>query len=40
MWKEELIEKTGGTGIPVVEIDGEIIRGYDPDRMAELLSSS
>jgi glutaredoxin-like YruB-family protein len=40
MWKEELIEKTGSTGIPVVEIDGEIIQGYDPDRMAELLSSS
>jgi glutaredoxin len=40
MWREELIEKTGGTSIPVVEIDGEIIRGYDPDRMAELLSSS
>ena len=40
MWKEELIEKTGGTSIPVVEIDGEIIRGYDPDRMDELLSSS
>jgi len=39
-WREELIEKTGGTSIPVVEIDGEIIRGYDPDRMAELLSSS
>jgi glutaredoxin-like YruB-family protein len=39
-WREELIEKTGGTSIPVVEIDGEIIRGYDPDRMAELLESS
>ena len=39
-WREELIEKTGGTSIPVVEIDGEIIRGYDPQRMAELLRSS
>jgi glutaredoxin len=39
-WRDELEEKTGGTSIPVVEIDGEIIRGYDPDRMAELLSSS
>jgi glutaredoxin len=39
-WRDELIEKTGGTTIPVVEIDGEIIRGYDPTRMAQLLRSS
>jgi mycoredoxin len=39
-YRDELIEKTGGTTIPVVEIDGEIIRGYDPGRMSELLSSS
>jgi glutaredoxin len=39
-YRDELIEKTGATTIPVVEIDGEIIRGYDPKRMAELLSSS
>jgi glutaredoxin len=39
-YREELIDKTGTTTIPVVEIDGEIIRGYDPRRMAELLSSS
>jgi glutaredoxin-like YruB-family protein len=38
-WAEELIEKTGSTSIPVVEIDGEIIRGYDPKRMAQLLRS-
>ena len=39
MWREELLEKTGGTSIPVVEIDGQIIRGYDPVRMAQLLRS-
>jgi glutaredoxin-like YruB-family protein len=39
-WREELIEKTGGTSIPVVEIDGQIVRGYDPQRMAALLRSS
>jgi len=37
MWRDELIEKTGDTGIPVVEIDGTIVRGYRPGRMAELL---
>ena len=39
-WREELEEKTGSTSIPVVEIDGEIIRGYDPGRMRKLLESS
>jgi glutaredoxin-like YruB-family protein len=39
-WRDELEEKTGGTSIPVVEIDGEIIRGYDPTRMQQLLESS
>lgn len=38
--REELIEKTGGTSVPVVEIDGHLVRGYDPARMAQLLRSS
>jgi glutaredoxin len=36
-WRDELIEKTGKTSIPMVEIDGEIIQGYDPGRMEALL---
>ena len=36
-WRDELIEKTGKTSIPMVEIDGEVIQGYDPDRMDALL---
>lgn len=39
-YRSELVEKTGRTSIPVVEIDGELIRGYDPGRMAELLRAS
>lgn len=39
-WRDELEEKTGGTSIPVVEIDGEIIRGYDPARIRQLLETS
>ena len=39
-WREELEEKTGSTSIPVVEIDGQIVRGYDPARMQRLLESS
>jgi glutaredoxin len=33
----ELQEKTGGRSIPVVEIDGSMIRGYSPHEMATLL---
>jgi glutaredoxin-like YruB-family protein len=36
-WRRELIEKTGQAAIPVVEIDDQIIRGFDPDRMDQLL---
>ena len=39
-WREELEEKTGSTSIPMVEIDGEIVRGYNPARMQQLLESS
>jgi glutaredoxin len=38
--REELIEKTGRTSIPVVEIDGEIIRGFNAARMEQLLARS
>ena len=38
--REELIRKSGRTSIPVVEIDGELIRGYDPGRMGQLLRAS
>lgn len=36
-WRDELVEKTGSVSIPVVEIDGQIVRGYDPARMGDLL---
>jgi glutaredoxin len=36
-WRDELLEKSGGTSIPVVEIEGELIRGFNPGRMGELL---
>ena len=34
---EELIEKSGQTGIPVTDIDGEIIVGYDVPRLSKAL---
>ncbi len=33
----ELVEKSGGSSIPVVEIDGSLIRGYNPHEMTALL---
>ena len=34
---DELFAKTGGRGVPLVEIDGSLIRGYNPGEMAALL---
>jgi glutaredoxin len=36
-WAVELKQKSGGTSIPFVEIDGTQIRGYNPNEMAALL---
>ena len=35
--REELIAKSGSTSIPVVEVDGQLIRGYSPAKMQHLL---
>ena len=34
---EEMVKKSGQTGIPVTEIDGEIIIGYDVPRLSKAL---
>ncbi|MBI5225308.1 glutaredoxin family protein [Candidatus Micrarchaeota archaeon] len=34
---EEMFEKSGQVGVPVVEIEGTIIIGYDKDAMREEL---
>jgi len=39
-YADELREKTGGTAIPFVEIDGNPIHGFDPAQMTRLLASS
>lgn len=35
--RDEVIRKTRQMGVPVVEIDGEIIIGFDKKRISELL---
>ena len=34
---QEMVEKSGQTGVPVIEIDGEIIIGFDKRRIAKAL---
>lgn len=34
---EEMIEKSGQTGVPVIDIDGTIIIGFDRDSIVEAL---
>lgn len=35
--REQMIEKSGQMGVPVIEIDGQIITGFDSHGLAELL---
>ncbi|MBI2582714.1 glutaredoxin family protein [Candidatus Azambacteria bacterium] len=35
--RHEMIEKSGQLGVPVIEVDGEIIVGYNRPRLSELL---
>ena len=35
--QEEMIDKSGQMSVPVVEIDGEIVIGFDKERIATLL---
>ena len=34
---EEMIQKSGQMGVPVVEIDGQIIVGFDKEKIQEAL---
>ena len=34
---QEMIDKSGQMGVPVIDIDGEIIVGFDQKKIAQLL---
>lgn len=34
---QEMIERTGQMGVPVIEIDGEIVIGFDKEKIMKLL---
>lgn len=36
--RDEMIEKSKQMGVPVVEIDGQIMVGFDKNRLTDLLS--
>ncbi|KKT30071.1 MAG: Glutaredoxin-like protein, YruB-family [Candidatus Azambacteria bacterium GW2011_GWC2_45_7b] len=35
--RDEMIQKTGQMGVPVIEIDGKIVIGFDQPKLKELL---
>jgi glutaredoxin-like YruB-family protein len=36
--QEEMIEKSGQMGVPVIEINGEIVVGFDKEKICKLLN--
>ena len=38
--REEMVKKSGQMGVPVIDIDGELIIGFDKERLSELLKIS
>ena len=36
-WANEMIEKSGQYGVPVIDIEGKIIVGYSPDEIINAL---
>jgi len=35
---DEMIEKSGQTGVPVIDVDGQIIIGFDREKLKEALN--
>ena len=35
--RQEMVEKTGQMGVPVIDIDGEVMVGFNEDKLRELL---
>ena len=35
--RTEMVDKSGGMAVPVIDIDGQIVVGFDKERLAELL---
>ena len=35
---KEMVEKSGQTGVPVIDVDGEIIIGFDKEKLKKVLN--
>ena len=35
--REEMIQKSGQMGVPVIEVNGQIVIGFDKEKISELL---
>ncbi len=35
--RDEMVKKSGQMGVPVIEVDGEVIIGFDRERLAGLI---
>lgn len=35
--RQAMIEKTGQLGVPVIDVDGEIVIGFDKNKLSQLL---
>lgn len=36
--QKEMVEKTGQLGVPVIDIDGQIVIGFDKEKISKLLN--
>lgn len=34
--RQEMIEKSGQMGVPVIDVDGQIVVGFDREKLAEM----
>lgn len=37
-WAKEMIRKSGQTGVPVIDIDGEVVVGFNKKKISGLLN--
>jgi glutaredoxin 3 len=35
--RQEMAEKSGGMAVPVIDVDGEVMVGFDRDKLAQLV---
>jgi len=38
--RQDMFEKTGQMGVPVIEIDGQVVIGFDKSKVEELLEET